>query len=571
MARPAPRVAQVSEADQPPGAVSTVGDRPVRTGGGIDRLARDGLLGLVGAAASAVLNLVLVIVVVRAAGKSTAGVVFAVTSLYLIAVTFSRLGSPTGLVYFLVRARTHGDVPSIRKIMRTGVVPVVVASFVVAAVLMVWAPGLAGWIAPKKASEAVGPIRILALLVPVAALSDTLLMGSRGFNTMRPLIVVERIARPVGQVVLTLLAILIGTKTAAAFTSAWALPYVATAAVAVWWTRGLVRRAIRRGRRREALLDRTDVVDRKPVTSREYWSFTAPRGLQSIVQIALQRLDVVLVSAILGPKEAAIYAAVTRFLVFGQLGAQAITTAVQPQLGALLFSGDRKGAGVVYQVSTCWLVLLTWPVYLGLAVFSRQIPSFFGSGYDSGTAVLIILAGAMLVATGSGLVDVVLAMAGRTTWTLGNSSLALVVDVTLNLILLPHIGIMGAAVAWAAAIVCNNVLPVTQLAVALRLHPFGRGSVLAMLSAAGWLGLLPSAAALLLGWTAPVVGVAFALGIAGYLGTAWRLRDPFDLDALLRAGRRRVAAQPRETMAAAGGTDVDGADSVRAGETESWS
>ena len=238
----------------------------------------------------------------------------------------------------------------------------------------------------KNAShEAILPIRILALLVPVAAISDTLLMGSRGFNTMRPLILVERIARPVGQVLLTLVAIAVGWRSASYLTSAWALPYVATAAVAVWWTRGLVRKAMQAPRVRAEGAEET-----APVTPRTYWLFTGPRGIQSIMQIALQRLGIVLVSAILGPGSAAVYAAVTRFLVFGQLGAQAITSAVQPQLGHLLFSGDRKGAGRVYQISTCWLVLLTWPLYLGLAVFSKQIPQFFGEKYDAGTGVLIV-------------------------------------------------------------------------------------------------------------------------------------------------------------------------------------
>lgn len=550
----------MTDADQPLGAVRTDGDRPADAGGGIDRLARDGLLGLVGAAISAVLNLVLVVLVVHAAGRSTAGVVFALTSFYLIAVTISRLGSPTGLVYFLVRARTHGQASSMRAIIRTGILPVAVASLLLAVVMFAAAPDLAGWIAPEKAGaagashEAVLPIRILALLVPLAAISDTLLMGSRGFNTMRPLILVERIARPVGQVLLTLLAIAVGWRSASDLTSAWALPYVATAVVAVWWTRGLVRKAVRRQPVRAEGLAGAEGAgagdEVAPVTPRTYWFFTAPRGVQSVMQIGLQRLGIVLVSAILGPASAAVYAAVTRFLVFGQLGAQAITSAVQPQLGHLLFSGDRKGAGRVYQVSTCWLVLLTWPLYLGLAVFSKQIPQFFGRGYDAGTGVLVVLAAAMLIATGSGLVDVVLAMAGRTTWTLGNTVLALVVNVSMSLLLLPHIGILGAAIAWAAAIVCNNVLPVTQLAISMRLHPFGRGTLLAMASAVGWLGLLPAAAGALLGFKGLVLVAAMAVGLAGYVGTAWRLRTVFDLDALLRAGRRRVASPPRGTMAA---------------------
>ena len=559
-------MAQVTEPDQPLGAVRTEGrhSKPssqavVGAGGmtGIDRLARNGLMGLLGAAVSAVVNLALVLLVVHAAGKTTAGVVFAVTSLFLIAVTVSRLGSPTGLVYFLVRARSHGSVGSMRQILRTGVVPVVCAALLLAGVLFVTAPGLASWIAPAKANEAVGPIRILALIVPLAAISDTLLQASRGFNTMRPLVFVERIGRPIGQVVLTVIAIAVGSRAASAFTAAWVLPYVVTAAVAVWWTRRLLRGA-------EQRLAVSDGSVAATTTRREYWTFTAPRGLQSVVQIALQRLDVVLVSAILGPREAAVYAAVTRFLVFGQLGAQAITSAVQPQLGSLLFAGDRKGAGHVYQVSTCWLVLLTWPVYLSLGVFSKQIPSFFGKGYDAGTAVLLVLACAMLVATGAGLVDVALAMAGRTTWTLANSTLALVVDVSLNLILLPRIGIMGAAIAWAAAIVCNNVLPVTQLAVSMKLHPFGRGTLLAMASALAWLGALPALAGLALSYTAPVLVAAMAVGAMGYVATAWRMREVFDLDALLRAGRRgggRRGEAVHETM-------TEGR--AQQGENESW-
>ena len=530
---------------------------------GIDRLARNGLMGLLGAAVSAVVNLALVLLVVHAAGKTTAGVVFAVTSLFLIAVTVSRLGSPTGLVYFLVRARSQGSVGSMRRILRTGMVPVICAALLLSAVLLVTAPGLASWIAPAKANQAVGPIRILALIVPLAAISDTLLQASRGFNTMRPLVFVERIGRPIGQVALTVIAIAVGSRAASAFTAAWALPYVVTAGVAVWWTRRLLRGAeqVRAGSSPKESVAATTAAT---TTRREYWTFTAPRGLQSVVQIALQRLDVVLVSAILGPREAAVYAAVTRFLVFGQLGAQAITSAVQPQLGSLLFAGDRKGAGHVYQVSTCWLVLLTWPVYLSLGVFSKQIPSFFGKGYDAGTAVLLVLAGAMLVATGAGLVDVALAMAGRTTWTLANSTLALVVDVSLNLILLPRIGILGAAIAWAAAIVCNNVLPLTQLAVSMHLHPFGRGTLLAMASALAWLGALPALAGLAVSYTAPVLVAAMAVGAVGYVGTAWRMREVFDLDALLRAGRRgrgRRAEAAHETMAEG---------RMQPGESESW-
>ena len=267
----------------------------------------------------------------------------------------------------------------------------------------------------------------------------------------------------------------------------------------------------------------------------------APRGVQSIMQIALQRLGIVLVSAILGPGSAAVYAAVTRFLVFGQLGAQAITSAVQPAARPPAGLGDRKGAGRIYQISTCWLVLLAWPLYLGLAVFSEQIPQFFGQRYDAGTGVLIVLAGAMLIATGSGLVDVVLAMAGQ-------------YDVDARQHgprprrqrhPQPDPAAAHRDPRRGHRLGRRDRLqqrpagdPAGGLAAAA---PLRQGTVLAMANALGWLGLLPAAAGLALHFTALVLVPAMAVGLVGYAATAWRLRSVFELEALMRAGRRRVA------------------------------
>ncbi len=500
----------------------------------IDRLARDGLLALIGAGVSAVLNLVLVLVVIHAAGRVTAGVVFAATSLFLIAETAARLGCPTGLMYFLVRARTLDKVGTLRAILRAGLVPVVIGSVLLSVLLLVFGSPLARWMAPGHADAALVSIRLLALLIPIAAISDSLLYATRAFGSMKPLVVVERMGRPALQVVLTLVAIAIGAITAGALSLMWALPYAASGTIALVWTYRLVGRAERRAGTGRG---------HAPTPWGEFWRFTTPRAMQSIVQIALQRFGIVLVSAILGPAHAAVYAAVTRFLVFGQLGSQAITAAVQPQIGALMVKDDHDGALNVYQVSTCWLVLLCWPVYLLLVVFSRQIPLIFGHGYDSGTGVLVVLAGAMLFATASGMVDAVLAMAGRTLWTLLNATAALIVNVSLTLLLLPHLGILGAAIGWAVGIVTNNVLPLAQLSVSMRLHPFGRGTLLAMLVTGCWLGLLPLVAGLALGTSGPVLAVAVVIGFAGYAATAWRLKDVFELDALVRATKRRRGQQ----------------------------
>ena len=55
-------------------------------------------------------------------------------------------------------------------------------------------------------------------------------------------------------------------------------------------------------------------------------------------------------------------------------------------------------------------------------------------------------------------------MAGKSSWNMGNAVLALVVDSSdSTCCLLPHIGILGAAIGWAVAILVANLVPLAQL------------------------------------------------------------------------------------------------------------
>jgi O-antigen/teichoic acid export membrane protein len=138
--------------------------------------------------------------------------------------------------------------------------------------------------------------------------------------------------------------------------------------------------------------------------------------------------------------------------------------------------------------------------------------------------VAVVLAAAMLLATGCGMVDTLLAMAGRTRWNLLNVGLALTVMVAVDLLLIPRLGVLGAAIGLAAAVAANNLLPLAQTWYALRLHPFGRATVTAAGLAAGCFGVLPVALRAATG-TGPVAVLAgLAAATCAYLAGVRRLR-----------------------------------------------
>jgi len=494
------------------------------------RIARGGLLNLGGAGVSAVSGVVLVLVVTRALPQAEAGVFFALTSVFLLAGVVARLGTGAGLVYFTAGLRSRGRAADVRAFQRVAVVPVVAVSLLLATVLALSAPWVAEAVGAPGAGGATA-VLVLAVLLPLTTLSDTLLAGTRGHGTMAPTVALDSVGRPLLQ--LAGVGLTVGGGSLAVVAGAWALPWAVSAALAGWWLSRLGR-------------DLPPPATRAPEAApwREFWRFTAPRAVTSVVQIALQRLDIVLLTVLAGPAEAAVYTAATRFLVVGQLVGAAISNATQPALAGLLAVGDRAAVRRVYQGATAWIVLLAWPLYLLSAVFAEEVLGLFGPGYAAGRPVVLLLAGVLLLATACGMVDMLLTMAGRTTATLVNSLAALGVMLVLDLLLIPEFGVLGAAAGWAAAIAVKNLLPLARLRAELDLHPFGRATLSAAGLAVAGFGVLPWLTAATLPGRPGAVGLAVAVGGLAYTAAVLRWRAALGLPPLRSLRPRRTGPIP---------------------------
>ncbi|HZJ06920.1 MAG TPA: oligosaccharide flippase family protein [Nocardioidaceae bacterium] len=499
----------------------------------ISGLARRGILSLGGAGVSAVANLLLIVAVTRATGKETAGYLFSSTSLFIVLEGLCALGTATGVVYFIARSRALKQGHLVRPTLRTALGPVVLVSLVAALAMFLLAP-VAGEALGADSPQPVLFLRILALFLPFAVVYDVLIAATQGFHTMTPTVLLEKVGRPVLQLLLLVLALTVGA--AWLLPVAWMGPYLLGLLGVAFALRRLLRRNDRDSPKQLAGAEAPAGIDR-----RAFWAFTAPRGLAAVAQLSLQRLDIVLVAIYLGAGPAAVYTAATRFVVLGQLGSQAVALAVQPKLSELMAREEIAATRRVYKTSTAWVVAVTWPVHLIVAMLSPLLMQLFGRGYGDGQPVIVLLAGAMLVATSCGMVTMLLLMSGRSRENLLNVLVALVTNLSLNVVLIPRMGIMGAAIAWAVAIVLSNLLPLVQVHRAFDLDPFGTGTVRVGALALACFTLLPGAAWLASG-EAPMVIGAVAVGCIAYGLGLFALRRVLELDDLVQSIRRKASS-----------------------------
>ena len=239
-----------------------------------------------------------------------------------------------------------------------------------------------------------------------------------------------------------------------------------------------------------------------------------------------------------------LYTAATRFVVVGQLFVQSVQQALSPHLSTLFAKGETQAANSVFQAATLWSMIVSWPLYLVTAGFATELMGIFGEGYDVASDVVVILSLTMLLATACGPVDSVLLMAGRSWLSLRNSVVALVVNVGLNIVLIPLDGIRGAAIAWAVAIVVRNLLPLVQVRKHLGMWPLRRASAYVAVGALGSFGGVGAVVAIA-GWPLPVDVALVLVAAAVYAAGIWRWRDGLGLGAFRSVLRRRAGPGAR--------------------------
>ncbi|MDG4798519.1 lipopolysaccharide biosynthesis protein [Micromonospora sp. WMMD1082] len=404
------------------------------------RSARSGVAGLLGAATSGLFGFVLAIVITRGYGTSGSGAFFAAIGVVTVAAAVCTLGAETGLMWALPRRRA-GVTGDAARVLPVALVP----PLLLAALVAVGGALAAGPLAGRLLGPAGGPLLVVTFAaVPVVVAMNLLLAVVRCVRPMRAYVSVQFLLLPVARPLLVGAAVLVGGGLLAGMTG-WLVPAAVALLVCLILVAGPL--GVGAGAR----------LRPEPGDWSTFWRFALPRAASAAIDAGSMWIGVLLTSALAGPAEAGVFGAVGRYVLAGQLAMQGLRVAVSPQLSRLLGRGERAAAAAVHRQLTTWGLVLSWPVYLLLAVFAPAFLALFGAEFTAGAAAMTVLALAMLVNTGVGNVQSMLLMGGRSGLHLVAALAGLLVTVGLGLALIPGHGATGAAVAWAAGIVTENL------------------------------------------------------------------------------------------------------------------
>ncbi len=375
-------------------------------------LARGGIVGFVGAMASAILGFAFTIILSRMLGTTGAGVVTQATGVFAIVMALAKVGLDSTAIYLMPRLSLDSP-QEIRATLSFMATMTVGVSTVCVLIL-----------------EAVAPL-IWNAEVSGATRAVLCLPG------LRPLLVALAAAV---------------TGSLALVSVAWALPFVVVL-VASWWL--LLKH----------MPSAADSVGRWPSAQRrrQVVSFALPRTLTAGLEQALQWLDVLLVGLLAGDAASGIYGGAIRFIQAGMVVDTALRVVVSPQFSKLLHQRRTSELRDLYATASIWLVLFAAPIYTLMAIFAPALMRILGDGFAPGANVLVVLCIGSIVTFMAGNIHSLLIMSGRSGWAAVNKVVVLTFNVVGNVIFIPRGGMVAAAIVWAVCMVLDAAMATIQV------------------------------------------------------------------------------------------------------------
>jgi O-antigen/teichoic acid export membrane protein len=399
------------------------------------RARRDALTAFVVRVASAGILYLSQVALARWMGGTDYGIYVYVWTWVLVLGGVSHLGLNMGVMRLAPELREQGDLDLLRGLLSSSRwLTLAVAT------LIATGGGAVIWILGSRiASPYLLPLALALICVPIYALTDLQDGIGRGQRWMATALVPPYVLRPL---------VLLALVTAAHYAD---LPTNATtavlAAIAATWIAGAVQTVLV-----ETRLARE--VPRGPgrYQIRVWIASSLPLLVVGAGEILLQNTDVLVLSQFVPPDQVAIYFAAAKTMSLVMFVHYAVGSAVANRLATLNARGDRAALESFVADAVRWTFWPSLAAALVLLAVGWPLLALFGERFTDGYPIMLVLVLGFLTRSAFGPGELLLNMLGEQRRLSQALAAAALLNIGLNLALVPLMGMLGAAAATALSL-----------------------------------------------------------------------------------------------------------------------
>lgn len=191
--------------------------------------------------------------------------------------------------------------------------------------------------------------------------------------------------------------------------------------------------------------------------ARRWFGLSAPLLGIAIIQELLNQLEVIMLGSLAGPSEAGLFAAASRLASLMAFALAAFGIVSGPLIASAHHRHDLGELHRITKLTTRLAMLFAVAVAVALAAAGKLLLALFGSEFEAAYPALLILVAGGLVNAFTGIVVYLATLTGRERAALIIFGAALCVSFALNLVLIPRLGVVGAAIASSSGLAVWNL------------------------------------------------------------------------------------------------------------------
>lgn len=379
--------------------------------------------------------------------------------------SFSLLGMPQGILRFVSYYKGKEDEESISAVINNAIKIVLPISILLSILLFAFAGRIA--ISIFHEPQLALALRILSFSIPVSAVASCIEYAIQAFSNIKPIVITRNLLEPIAKLLLTVIVLYLGYSLAG-IAVVYAITMLLVLLSFLWFLMKI--RSLKEILRTEQSL------------YKQLLSFSLPLMLSDLFISLLLWSDTLILGYFVPSSAVGIYNAAIPTARLIHIIPAAIRALFIPTISGLY--AQKKNIASIYRTITKWLFLTGIPTVTLLSAYSRQLLSiFFGAAFSEGYIPLVLVALSFFAYSLAFPSENILMVMKKTKLILFNTSLAVMLNIVLNILLIPRFGINGAALATASAFMLITFLVAAESYYFTRIFPMKLNYLLTLIAA----------------------------------------------------------------------------------------
>jgi len=422
----------------------------------VSALAKGAGIFFAGTVLGSALRYIFELILARRLGPSLFGVFFLGYSVFKLLEKAATLELGSGMLRFVSLHKGERNLERVKGTILAGLKVALLGGAVTALVLFVFSSALSRGVFHEV--KLVPVLRVLSLGVVFTAATEIFVHSLQALGAVQYRVYVRLLFEPASSILLAFLFLSLGMGLLGA-SLAFLLPIIMGVFLSFWFLKKLF-----------PPLARNEVVPSADI--RKLLSFSLPLFLAGLLALFIRQITPLMLGYFRPAREVGIYAAALRTSLLLVVVLDSFNTIFAPMIADLTNRREFGKLAELFKVVTKWVFSMVLPLFLSFLFFGREVLGLWGKGYQEGLTCLVLLCLGQLVSCLTGPVGYMISMSGRTMISLANTAGVLVLNIVLNIYLIPRYGMLGSAIAVSLALSLINLIKLIEVQLILKVHPY---------------------------------------------------------------------------------------------------